>query len=344
MKTKEFDFELPEKLIALNPVLPRDSAKLLEVTNKFKLHSFKNLTNILNDGDCIVINDTKVIPAQLNGLFENKKISISLNKNILDTNKVIWSVFVKPQKKIYENGEIIFSKSFYCKIIEIKEFGETIVEFNCSKSNFFKNLNSFGSLALPSYITSRRGFKTKDSQNYQTIFSKNLGAVAAPTASLHFTQKLIHSLKLKNIKIVNVTLHVNGGTFLPIKTKNISHHIMHNEFGVITKNSAKIINQTRNQGRNCIAVGTTVLRLLESSKNKYGKVKEFYGSTDIFIKPGWKVNTVDGLITNFHTPKSTLFVLICALLGIEETKKLYQYAIQNKLRFFSYGDACLIWV
>ena len=344
METSKFDFKLPEKLIALDPVFPKDSAKLLEVRNEYVLHSFDNLSQILNDGDCIVINDTKVIPAKLIGLFDNKKVHITLNKNIKNNPKVVWSAFVKPKKKINVNGKIFFSKDFFCKIIDVREYGEIIVEFNCSTSFFFKKINLLGTVALPPYITSKRVVNENDLKDYQTIFSKKLGAVAAPTASLHFTHKLIKKLKSKNIKIVNVTLHVNGGTFLPIRTKNICKHVMHNEFGIISKDSAAIINQTRNQGKNCIAVGTTVLRLLESSKNKHGKVSTFFGNTDIFIKPGWKVTTVDGLITNFHTPKSTLFVLICAIVGIKNAKKLYKYAIKNNLRFFSYGDACLIWV
>jgi len=196
---------------------------------------------------------------------------------------------------------------------------------------------------LPPYIKKKRNQNSEDQTNYQTVFAKKEGAVAAPTASLHFSNNLIKKIKERKIKIIFITLHVNGGTFIPIKSKNIFNHKMHKEFGEISKKSANEINRIKAQGGRIFAIGTTVLRLLESSKNFDGSIRPFYGETDIFIKPGDNIDTIDGLITNFHTPKSTLLVLIYAILGKEKTKKLYDFAIKKKLRFFSFGDACLIW-
>lgn len=343
-KTQEFNFSLPKELIALKPNYPRDKSKLLEVSKSLKLFSFSELTNLLNKGDCLIINDTKVIPGKLYGKCLNKNISITLNKLIKKEKTIIWSAFVNPLRKVKLNEEIFFSKDFFCKIIEIRNEGEICIEFKCSSNSFYKNINLYGELALPPYILKKRKFIKDDNSFYQTIFAKKNGAVAAPTASLHFSKNLLKIIKLKGIKIVKVTLHVNGGTFLPIKTQNIDNHQMHFEWGRISKKSANLINMTRKSGKKCVAVGTTVLRLMESAKKKNGELKEFEGETNIFIKPGWKVNTIDGLITNFHTPKSTLFVLVCSLLGINKAKSIYNYAIEKKLKFFSYGDSCLIWI
>ena len=199
-----------------------------------------------------------------------------------------------------------------------------------------------GKIPLPPYIK-KRGTNISDINDYQTIFAKNEGAVAAPTASLHFTERLINQIKKKKISIIKTTLHINGGTFIPVKTNDISQHLMHFESGEISTLAANKINSIKKKGGKLIAVGTTVLRLLESSKDSKGNIKPFKGKTNIFIKPGWKVNTIDGIITNFHTPYSTLLALVFAILGRKKTLQLYDYAIKNRIRFFSYGDACLIW-
>ena len=344
MKTEEFDFDVPSELIALYPNIPRDNSKLVEVSKTYSIHHFQNLINLLNNGDCLVINNTKVIPAKLKGYISKKKIYITLNKIIEKSPKVRWSVFIKPLKKIKENSIIKFSDNFSAKVTFIqRRNNKVIIEFNCPNKKFNNLIDKLGNLALPHYIEKNRDFEDKDFYNYQTIFAKKRGAVAAPTASLHFSDDLLKKLILKGIKIVPVTLHINGGTFLPIKSENINDHEMHYEQCEITKKSAEIINTVRNQGKKCIAVGTTVLRLLETAKDRNGKISEYKGETNIFIKPGWKVNSIDGLITNFHTPKSTLFILISSIIGKLEAKKLYKYAIEKKLRFFSYGDACLIW-
>ena len=219
---------------------------------------------------------------------------------------------------------------------------EISIKFDLPYKEFLEKIKIFGKPPIPPYIK-KRGHKKSDFNNYQTIFAKNEGAVAAPTASFHFTKRLINKLKKKKIKIIYITLHVNGGTFIPIRTANVFKHKMHHEYGCISKESSDEINKVKNNGGRIIAIGTTVLRLLESSKDSKGYISPYKGETNIFIKPGWEINSVDGLVTNFHTPKSTLLLLIFALIGKKKTMRLYDFAIKNKLRFFSYGDACLIW-
>ena len=260
--------------------------------------------------------------------------------------KNLWSVFIKSNKKIQSNQNINLSEKVYCKIIEIREdknYLSYIVKFSLIYSELIEFLDSYGNMPLPAYIKKKRLLNQSDYKNYQAIFADRIGAVAAPTASLHFTKRLIDKIKKKGVNIIKLTLHVNGGTFIPIKSNDIEDHLMHYEKGLITKESANKINYLKKKGGRVFAVGTTVLRLLESSKDHKGKVKAFDGETNIYIKPGWKINTIDALITNFHTPKSTLLLLIYAILGKKKTQEVYKFAIKNKLRFFSYGDACLIW-
>ena len=259
--------------------------------------------------------------------------------------KTIWSAFLKSNKTPIIDEVITFPFDLQAKIIDSFQNNNTnffYIKFNCKSEKFKKILNTFGKTPLPPYIKKIRKINKNDCKDYQTIFAKKEGAVAAPTASLHFSKKLFAELK-KKINFVYITLHVNGGTFLPIKTENIFEHNMHSEFGTISEESASAINKYRKKGGRIIAVGTTVLRLLESSKDENGLIKEFNGETDIYLKPGSNINSVDGLITNFHTPKSTLLLLVYAFIGEQKTKKLYKYAIKKKLRFFSYGDACLLW-
>ncbi len=342
-----FDFKVPENLIAIHPVSPRHNSKLVVVSNKeFNIYKFSEIIKILNPGDCLVVNDTKVIPGRFVGKLRSKIINFTLNKNLSNKTVPIWEVLVKPLKLIKLKDVIMFKENIKGKIVGIdktKKVGLVTLRFNCSIEELQAFLNNNASLALPNYIVKKRSFNVKDKYNYQTVFAKNAGAIAAPTASLHFSNKMLNEIKKRKIQIIKVTLHVNGGTFLPIKSKNINEHIMHYEFGRISNESAQKINTIRKKGNKIIAVGTTVLRLLETAKNRNGSLKEFEGETNIFIKPGWKVNSIDGLITNFHTPKSTLFVLICSIIGIRRAIKLYNFAIKNKLRFHSYGDCCLIW-
>ena len=345
MKLEELDYEINSDLIALRPKRPRDESKLLISENPLKIIRFKNIIEILNPGDILVINDTKVIRSDITGHVNKSKVSINLNK-IIDVEKNLWSIFIKSNKKIQPKQNINLGDNVYCKIVEIrndKNYLSYIVKFSLVYSELIEFLDSYGNMPLPAYIKKKRLLNQSDYKNYQAIFADRVGAVAAPTASLHFTKRLMDKIKKKGINIVKLTLHVNGGTFIPIKSNDIEDHLMHYEKGLITKESANKINYFRKKGGRIFAVGTTVLRLLESSKDPEGKVKAFDGETNIYIKPGWKINTVDALITNFHTPKSTLLLLIYAILGKKRTQEIYKFAIKNKLRFFSYGDACLIW-
>ena len=345
MFLSDLDFKIPDDLIATRPAKPRDESKLVIVENNFKTIQFKQIINIIRPNDAIVFNDTKVIHSLLNGFIKNRKVSINLNK-LFDQKKEIWSVFIKSNKKPQINDKIIFDNELFALIIDEifdKNYQFFLIKFNLKSNDLKKKLNNFGKIPLPPYINKKRSIDENDFQDYQTVFAEKDGAVASPTASLHFTKKLIKDLKIKKVNFINITLHVNGGTFLPIKTQNIEDHKMHSELGEISEDSARRINKVKESGGRIIAVGTTVLRILESSKNSNGQILPFKGETNIFLKPGCLINTVDGIITNFHTPKSSLLLLVFALLGKEKTLNLYNYAIKNRLRFFSYGDACLIW-
>ncbi len=346
MNLKTLDYDLPKELIAQKPVKPRDKSFLINVKNNFEIYKFSYLKNLLRKGDCLVINNTKVIPAKLSGFCDGKKISVTLNSLEKKKPSVEWTAFCKPLKRIDKNQKIKFSDKLIGEIYDIKKsdgLPYLIISFKLNFTSFLREIEKLGKIALPPYIKTIRNFNSLDKKNYQTIFSKIQGAVAAPTASLHFSQKLKTMLIKNGVKIVYVTLHVNGATFLPIRTENVNDHKMHHEYGEITKKSSILINNVKKDGGKLIAVGTTVLRLLESSKDKEGYVLPFKGKTNIFIKPGWQINTIDGLITNFHTPHSSLLLILHTLIGEKRTRELYEYAIQNKIRFLSYGDACLIW-
>ena len=345
MHLNELDYNLPQELIALHPKKPRDQSNLIVTGKKDRIIKFKDIIQELSAYDTLVFNDTKVIKADLDGFFKNKKISINLNK-LEDKEKNIWSAFIKSKQELKLGDKIIFSECFSAKIRSVNyDKGLTFyyLDFNQTIIGFKRKIGKFGKAPLPPYIKKKRKYKQSDIEDYQTVFAKKEGAVAAPTASLHFTKKLITKLKKKKIKIVKITLHINGGTFLPIKTNLVSKHSMHFETGFISRNAANEINKTKIKGGKVVAVGTTVLRLLESSKDKNGFIKPFRGQTNIFIKPGWEINSIDGIITNLHTPRSTLLLLIYALLGKKKTQELYNLAIKKRLRFFSYGDASLIW-
>jgi len=345
MKLEELDFDINSDLIALRPKKPRDESKLLISEDPLKIIKFKNIIEIFKPGDVLVINDTKVIRSEITGYIDESKISINLNR-IADKKKDLWSAFIKSNKKIYLEQNIYIKDKVSCKIIEIKKeknYVSYIIKFSLRYIDLIEFLNSHGNVPLPAYIKKKRLLNHSDYKNYQTVFATKIGAVAAPTASLHFTKRLIDKIKKKGINIITLTLHVNGGTFIPIKSNIIEDHLMHYEEGIITKESANKINYLKKKGGRIFAVGTTVLRLLESSKDDEGKIKAFDGETNIYIKPGWKINTIDALITNFHTPKSTLLLLLYAILGRKRTQEMYSFAIKYRMRFFSYGDACLIW-
>ncbi len=341
----KLDYRLPKDLIALYPKKPRDSSKIVIVDKSFKILEFKNIVNKLNPSDALIFNDTKVLPSGLDGEINQRKVSVNLNR-LISKKKLIWTAFIKSRQIINEGDIISFSDNFIAKIYKIEENNSSrfyFLFFDLTYKTFIKKLRKIGSPPLPPYIKNKRRIFNSDSKDYQSVLAKKEGAVAAPTASLHFTEGLLTKIKKKKIKIIKVTLQVSAGTFLPIKSKNINDHKMHSEFGIITKKSAHEINKVKRNGGKIIAVGTTVLRILESSKNSKGIIFPFKGETDIFIKPGWKINSIDGLITNFHTPKSSLLAIIYSIIGERRTRQLYKFAIDKKLRFFSYGDACLIW-
>lgn len=339
MKLSDFDFNLPTELIAQHPVSPRDHSKLLYIGNTLKDLHFYDILGLIKEGDVLVFNDTKVIPAKLDGyiinsLGQKSKVGINLHKKI-DSNT--WSIFAKPAKKLTVGSTIFFSDSLNSTVINKEENGEVIVTFSLEDQEFLAEIELIGSMPLPQYIRKGSADKT-DNSNYQTVYAKNSGAVAAPTAGLHFTDELLNAIQNKGAKLAFVTLHVGAGTFMPVKTDVIDDHKMHSEFISLDSKNAEIIKSAKR----VISVGTTSMRTLESIASIFSEITEYSGETDIFIKPGYTFKVVDILITNFHLPKSTLLILLSAFAGYEKVMRAYSHAISNQYRFFSYGDAC--WV
>lgn len=340
MNVKDFDFYLPEELIAQHPLQQRDESRLMvldkksgEITHKI----FKDVIDYLNEGDCLVLNDTRVMPARLIGHKEisGGKIEFLLLKR---TGKDTWETLVKPGRKAQIGTEFIFGNGeLKGKVLDITEGGERIVHFDY-EGVFEEVLDRLGQMPLPPYIKE----KLEDKEMYQTVYSKEVGSAAAPTAGLHFTKELLERIKNKGVKIVFLTLHVGLGTFRPVKVENIEDHVMHSEYYTMSKETADTINKTKEQGNKIIAVGTTSIRTLETIGDENGKVKEQSGWTDIFIYPGYKYKVVDALITNFHLPQSTLIMLVSALAGREHILNAYKNAVDNKYKFFSFGDAMFI--
>ena len=355
MQVDIFDFDLDRSLIASQPTSPRDHSKLLDlsVEDQISDRHFYDLPNLLQKGDLLVFNDTKVIPARLYGARGEAKVELTLYRPI---DGIEWWAFIKNSKRLH-NGDII---NFYTDSISPEEsnFSAEVIEkdgedgvhikFCCPAQELASKLQQYGLMPLPPYIKrekpTQNGLwdKYNDKENYQTIYAHYEGAVAAPTAGLHFTEQVFKALKEKGVEKVFITLHVGAGTFLPVKTDDTKDHKMHAEYGEITQQSADIINRAKKEGRRIIAVGTTSLRLLESAADENGFVHPFAGSTNIFITPGYKFKVIDMIITNFHLPKSTLFMLVCAIAGLERMKKAYQHAIKQKYRFYSYGDSSII--
>ncbi len=343
MKTDIFDFILPEENIAQQPVFPRDSSKLLVVGEGGHISNkvFTDLLDYLSAGDVLVFNDTKVIPARLFGNRGAAKIEVTLFKRLESYSTECWECLVKNSKRLRDGDIIDFSEDFKGKVLEKKASGETIIDFAEKTSSFMEKLASIGKIPLPPYI--RKGKSSeKDKQDYQTVYAEHEGAIAAPTAGLHFTSKLLEKIKAKGVKFVFLTLHVGGGTFLPVKVEDTDEHKMHSEYGIISQSSVDIINSAKEKGNKIISVGTTSLRLLESAVDNGGKLREYSDYTDIFITPGYEFKVVDILLTNFHLPKSTLFMLVSAFSGLSEMQKAYQCAIENNYRFYSYGDSSLL--
>jgi len=340
MRLDEFDFCLPEGLIAQEPIEKRDMSRLmvLHKDNGYVEHKmFKDIINYLNPGDCLVLNNTRVIPARLYGVREDSggKIEVLLLKRI---EKDRWEVLVKPGKKARDGSRIIFGNGeLSASVLGHTPDGGRVLEFKY-EGIFEEILDRLGEMPLPHYIKNQ----LKDKERYQTVYSKVEGSAAAPTAGLHFTKELLNEIKNAGVKIVYVTLHVGLGTFRPVKTQNIEEHIMHSEFYTIDEDTANQINEAKAAGNRVIAVGTTSSRTLETSGTTEGLVSPGSGWTDIFIYPGYKFKIVDCLITNFHLPKSSLIMLVSALSSREKVLNAYREAVEEKYRFFSFGDAMFI--
>ncbi|MCF6465912.1 tRNA preQ1(34) S-adenosylmethionine ribosyltransferase-isomerase QueA [Clostridium sp. Cult2] len=340
MKTEDFYYDLPEELIAQHPIKDRKESKLLLLdkgTGKIEDRIFKDIINYLNPGDCLVLNDTKVIPARLFGGREGKdeKIEFLLLRRI---EKDIWETLVRPGKKVKPSNRIVFGNGLLmADVLDIEKDGTRKVKFSYN-GIFEEILDELGEMPLPPYIKE----KLEDKERYQTVYSKYEGSAAAPTAGLHFTKDLLNEIEGKGVNIAYLTLHVGLGTFRPVKVENIEEHHMHSEYYEVSKEAAEMINRAKKSGGRIIAVGTTTTRTLESIASKEGEVLPQKGWTDIFIYPGYDFKIIDGLITNFHLPESTLLMLVSALAGKDNIFMAYRHAIDNRYRFFSFGDAMFI--
>lgn len=340
MDVKDFDYELPEELIAQDPLEDRSSSRLMvldKTTGNVEHHIFKDILEYLKPGDCLVINNTKVIPARLYGVKEgtNAKIELLLLRR---KENDVWETLVKPGKKAKPGTRIIFGDGLLVgEIIDIVEEGNRLIQFHY-EGIFEEILDQLGQMPLPPYIT----HQLQDKGRYQTVYAKYDGSAAAPTAGLHFTKELLEQVKAKGVDIAEVTLHVGLGTFRPVKVENVLEHHMHSEFYMVSEEAADKINHAKKNGNRVISVGTTSTRTLESAADENGFLKETSGWTEIFIYPGYKFKVIDGLITNFHLPQSTLVMLVSALAGREHVLHAYQIAVEEKYRFFSFGDAMFI--
>ncbi|WP_299420114.1 tRNA preQ1(34) S-adenosylmethionine ribosyltransferase-isomerase QueA [uncultured Shimia sp.] len=347
MQLSDFDFDLPESLIATRPAEPRSSARLLvakggEITDGV----VTDLVDLLQAGDRLVLNDTKVIPARLSGYRVRQgpegETQSRMEVTLLEPRAGgAWAALIKPLRKIREGEEIVFAAGLKGRLLS-KEDGQGLVQFDLEGDDFDAALEAAGNMPLPPYIAAKRAADEKDKTDYQTVWAKHSGAVAAPTASLHFDDALLAALKAKGVQFTHVTLHVGAGTFLPVKVENVKEHKMHAEWGRVTEAAAAEIAETKAAGGRVIPVGTTALRLIESAARESGTIQPWEGNTDIFIYPGFSFNVADALMTNFHLPKSTLMMLVSALLGQEEIRKVYDHAVNEGYRFFSYGDASLL--
>ncbi|NBX03294.1 MAG: tRNA preQ1(34) S-adenosylmethionine ribosyltransferase-isomerase QueA [Alphaproteobacteria bacterium] len=368
MKTSLFDFTLPESLIASEPVSPRDSSRMLLVPppvggrsggglalesqshsaptpalplmgREFVDEQIKNLPSFLKPGDVMVFNDTRVLPARLIGRRGEARVEILLHKQVYDG---VWQCFAKPAKKLQTADKIVFADDFFAIVQKKNPDGQVVIAFESGGDFLREKLQQYGQMPLPPYIEKKRSADSSDAARYQTVYAQHEGSVAAPTAGLHFTPELLAAIDAAGVKRVHVTLHVGGGTFLPVKVDDTSEHVMHSEWASLPAAVADTINEARAKGGRIIAVGTTSLRTLESAADKNG-VAPFEGETSIFITPGYKFKTADILLTNFHLPRSTLFMLVSAFSGLEAMQAAYAHAIEKNYRFYSYGDACLLY-
>jgi S-adenosylmethionine:tRNA ribosyltransferase-isomerase len=342
MKLSDFDFDLPEGLIATRPVRPRTHARMLVASaDTIRDAQVLDLVDILRPGDRLVLNNTKVIPARLFGHRQRGDAVARIEITLLEPAAQGWRALAKPLRKVQQGEVITFSDALSATVVTRNET-DLVVAFNVAGDAFDAALNAAGSMPLPPYIAAKRPADALDRTDYQTVFARHAGAVAAPTASLHFDDDLLAALRAKGITMSEVTLHVGAGTFLPVKVEDVTTHRMHSEWGEVTAATAAEINATRATGGRIIPVGTTALRLIESAASTLGDLLPWQGPTDIFIYPGYRFRVADALMTNFHLPKSTLMMLVAALMGQDRIKEVYAHAIAHRYRFFSYGDASLL--
>lgn len=341
MKLSDFDFDLPEGLIATRPARPRTAARLLvaEGDGIRDLH-VRDLVQVFRPGDRLVLNNTRVIPARLFGTRARGDTVARVEVTLLEPQAVGWRALAKPLRKVAEGEVLRFSDDLSATVLAKGE-GDLTLVFNLAGDDFDAALNAAGAMPLPPYIAGKRAADAQDNVDYQTVFARHAGAVAAPTASLHFDEALLRALAEMGVGFTEVTLHVGAGTFLPVKVDDVTTHRMHAEWGEVTATAADEINATRAAGGRVIPVGTTALRLIETAAAS-GRMEPWVGPTDIFIYPGYQFRVTDALMTNFHLPKSTLMMLVSALMGVERVRLIYDHAVRQEYRFFSYGDASLL--
>ena len=341
MKLSDFDFVLPDDRIAIRPAVPRTAARLLYAKGSdIQDLQVSDLESLFRAGDRLVLNNTRVIPARLSGRRIRDGVEARVEITLLEQDNDTWRALAKPLRKLRQGEEIIFSRDLSAVVAERGEADLRLV-FNVTGAEFDAALEATGAMPLPPYIASKRAADAQDLTDYQTVFSRHAGAVAAPTASLHFDADLLNVLAKQGVNFTEVTLHVGAGTFLPVKVDDVTTHKMHAEWGEVTPDAASEINETRKSGGRIIPIGTTALRLIESAAEE-GIVKPWRGATDIFIYPGYRFRVTDALMTNFHLPKSTLLMLVSALMGQDRIRAIYDHALANEYRFFSYGDASLL--
>ena len=340
MKTSDFYYDLPQELIAQHPVEPRDSSRLMvmdRATGAIEHRIFRDVTDYLRPGDCLIVNDSRVLPARIFGVREGGE---SVNEFLLLTQKEqnVWECLTKPGKRAKVGSRFVFGEGLMTgEVTQVCGDGNRIVKFECG-DEFFSVLDRIGQMPLPPYITE----KLEDKERYQTVYSRELGSAAAPTAGLHFTNELLGRIREKGVKIGYVTLHVGLGTFRPVKVEDVTSHVMHSEHYCLPKETADLINETHANGGRVISVGTTSCRTLESCPVENGMIQPSDGWTQSFIYPGYEFKVIDGLITNFHLPESTLIMLVSAFAGFDSVMNAYRTAVKEKYRFFSFGDAMLI--
>jgi S-adenosylmethionine:tRNA ribosyltransferase-isomerase len=339
MRVDDFDFELPRHLIADHPMEPRDAARLLVVGPALADRRVLDLPELLRPGDLLVANDTRVIPARLVGMRGAARVEVTLHR---DLGGGVWRAFAKGAKRLKPGDALDFGEGFAAAVAAKHEEGDITLRFDHEGGALSDALERLGTMPLPPYIKRDPGGDPRDRRDYQTIFARHAGAVAAPTAGLHFTEALLAGLERAGVARVTLTLHVGAGTFLPVKVADTRDHRMHSERGFIDAATAARINAARAAGGRIVAIGTTSLRLLESAAGEGGQIHPFAGETDLFITPGYRFRAADLLLTNFHLPRSTLFMLVAAFAGLARMKRAYAHAIEARYRFFSYGDACLL--